>query len=67
MPPPRLKNPFHASAVPVLAVLAGLLISALPAAAGDAYKWTVQYLVDNSRTVFGRTQKVSPRHNRGLR
>src|SRR6266853_5156778 len=36
------------------------------AAAGDAYKWSVQYLIDNSRTVFGRPQKVSPRHNRGL-
>ena len=34
--------------------------------AGDAYKWSVQYLIDNSRTVFGRPQKVSPRHNRGL-
>ena len=34
--------------------------------AGDAYKWSVQYLIDNSRTIFGRPQKVSPRHNRGL-
>ena len=59
MPPLRLKNP-------CLAALTGLLLSALPAAAGDAYKWTVQYLIDNSRTVFGHTQKISPRHNRGL-
>lgn len=47
----------------------GLLIafsSVLPAHGGDAYKWSVQYLVDNSRTLFGRPQKVSPRHNRGL-
>ena len=36
------------------------------ASAGDAYKWSVQYIVDNSRTIFGRPQKVSPRHNRGL-
>ncbi len=40
--------------------------TALPAQAGDAYKWSVQYLIDNSRTLFGHSQKVSPRHNRGL-
>jgi sugar lactone lactonase YvrE len=34
--------------------------------AGDAYKWSVQYLIDTSRTVFGRAQKTSPRHNRGI-
>src|ERR1700709_139959 len=34
--------------------------------AGDRYKWSVQYIIDNSRTIFGRPQKVSPRHNRGL-
>ena len=66
MPPFRLKNPFSAATRPALAILAGLLLSALPAAAGDAYKWTVQYLIDNSRTVFGHPQKISPRHNRGL-
>ena len=66
MPPFRLKNLFSAATRTALAVLAGLLLSALPAAAGDAYKWTVQYLVDNSRTVFNRPQKISPRHNRGL-
>lgn len=60
MLPPRLKHFFP------LAVLAALLVATLPATAGDAYKWTVQYLLDNSRTVFGKTQKVSPRHNRGL-
>ena len=38
----------------------------LEAIAGDAYKWSVQYIIDNSRTLFGRPQKVSPRHNRGL-
>jgi sugar lactone lactonase YvrE len=45
---------------------AWLLISVALVSAGDAYKWSVQYLIDNSRTVFGRPQKVSPRHNRGL-
>ena len=66
MPPSRLKNRFPAVARLLLALLAGLWLSTLPAAAGDAYKWTVQYLIDNSRTVFGRPQKISPRHNRGL-
>ncbi len=36
------------------------------ASAGDAYKWSVQYIIDNSRVIFGRPQKVSPRHNRAL-
>lgn len=52
--------------ITALALVASFLGSALPAQAGDAYKWSVQYLIDNSRTVFGRPQKVSPRHNRGL-
>ena len=42
------------------------LALSLETMAGDAYKWSVQYLIDNSRTIFGRPQKVSPRHNRGL-
>ncbi len=42
------------------------LATAQPVHAGDAYKWSVQYLIDTSRSIFGRTQKVSPRHNRGL-
>lgn len=36
------------------------------ARAGDSYRWSVQYLIDNSRQGFGRPQTVSPRHNRGL-
>ena len=48
------------------AVLAALFVTACAAHAGDAYKWSVQYIIDNSRTIFGRPQKVSPRHNRGL-
>jgi DNA-binding beta-propeller fold protein YncE len=66
MPPGKLKN----SAFTVAAALAGFAATffygALPARAGDAYKWSVQYLIDNSRSVFGRPQSVSPRHNRGL-
>lgn len=50
----------------LFAVTGVLLISACPALAGDAYQWSVQYLVDSSRTVFGRPQKVSPRHNHCL-
>jgi hypothetical protein len=50
----------------LLVVTALLLTSVAVASAGDAYKWSVQYIIDNSRTIFGRPQKVSPRHNRGL-
>jgi DNA-binding beta-propeller fold protein YncE len=50
----------------LLAITALLLTSVTVASAGDAYKWSVQYIIDNSRTIFGRPQKVSPRHNRGL-
>jgi sugar lactone lactonase YvrE len=49
-----------------LPAFASLWLTAVPLHAGDAYKWSVQYLIDNSRTIFGRPQKVSPRHNRGL-
>jgi DNA-binding beta-propeller fold protein YncE len=52
--------------LPAFAAFTSLLLAAVPAHAGEAYKWTVQYLIDNSRTIFGRSQKVSPRHNRGL-
>jgi len=50
----------------LFASIAWLLISVQTVSAGDAYKWSVQYIVDNSRTAFGRPQKVSPRHNRSL-
>lgn len=46
--------------------LAAWLLSSLAAPAGDAFRWSVQYLIDNSRSVFDRPQKVSPRHVRGL-
>lgn len=49
-----------------LTATALLLISTSVASAGDAYKWSVQYIIDKSRTIFGRQQKVSPRSNRGL-
>ncbi len=49
-----------------LFVVSLLFAGAFTVSAGDAYKWSVQYLIDNSRAVFGRPQKVSPRHNRGL-
>ncbi len=47
-------------------VLLGATLCGASALAGDAYKWSVQYLIDNSRTIAGHSQKVSPRHNRGL-
>lgn len=62
MLPPSLKTP----SIRLLACAAWLVLLTPAVLAGDAYKWSVQYLVDNSRTVFGRPQKVSPRHNRGL-
>jgi sugar lactone lactonase YvrE len=45
-----------------------LLALSLPAwsAAPQAFKWSVQYLIDNSQSVFGRSQEVYPRANRGL-
>lgn len=46
----------------VLSLLAGAGLSQ----AADAYRWTVHYLIDNSRVVLGRSQKVSPRKGRGL-
>ena len=62
MLPPSLKI----RSLRLLACAAWLVVTAPVVLAGDAYKWSVQYLADNSRTVFGRSQKVSPRHNRGL-
>ena len=62
MLPPSLKKP----SIRLVASAVWLLVSVFTASAGDAYKWSVQYLIDNSRSVFGRPQKVSPRHNRGL-
>ena len=49
-------------------IVFGLLACAVPAwsAAPQAYKWSVQYLIDNSQSVFGRSQEVYPRANRAL-
>jgi len=47
-----------------LAVLAGA--ASARCAAPQAYKWSVQYLIDNSQSVFGRSQEVYPRANRAL-
>lgn len=51
-----------------LTILAGLLLGTMAAHAGapQAYKWSVQYIIDNSQSVFGRSQQVYPRANRGL-
>lgn len=53
-----------------LLLTGAILFSALNAVASnsgvEAFKWSVQYLIDNSQKVFGRPQTVWPRHNRGL-
>jgi hypothetical protein len=50
------------------ALLSSILLAATLslASAGDAYKWSVSYIIDNSETVAGRPQMVFPRRNRGL-
>lgn len=50
----------------VTIALLALTSALIPAQAGDTYKWTVQYLIDNSQAVSGQSQKVWPRRNRGL-
>lgn len=49
-----------------LATLAALLAITATGFTADAYKWSVQYLIDNSQSVQGNPQKVYPRRNRGL-
>ena len=63
MPPTRLKTSSFAILAAAISAFTGLLHSAH---AADAYKWSVQYLVDNSRSILGKSQKVSPRHTRSL-
>lgn len=46
--------------------LALLFTTALTSLGADAYKWSVQYIIDNSQPVQGLSQKKFPRHNRGL-
>jgi hypothetical protein len=52
--------------LPIGAIAAFTLASLVPAQAADTYKWTVQYIVDNSQLVQGQSQKIWPRRNRGL-
>lgn len=46
--------------------LASLFLFEASGFAQETYKWSVQYLVDNSQAVFGHPQDVFPRQNRGL-
>ena len=46
--------------------LAASIVAAIPAQSADTYKWTVQYLIDQSQSVFGQSQKIWPRRNRGI-
>ena len=48
-----------------VSLLACTAASAL-AEAPQAFRWSVQYLVDNSQSVFGRSQSVYPRANRAI-
>lgn len=52
------------------AVFIALLLSCLRGTASgqgvEAYKWSVQYIIDQSQPVFGRPQVYFPRQNRGL-
>jgi hypothetical protein len=57
----------HPRRLTALAIaLATAFAGIVPASAADTYKWTVQYLVDQSQVVFGQSQKLWPRRNRGL-
>lgn len=50
-----------------LAITFSVALFCLPSLrAGDTFKWTVQYLVDNSQACFGQSQKIWPRRNRGM-
>jgi sugar lactone lactonase YvrE len=49
-----------------LASIALFLALTAASLAADAYKWSVQYLIDNSEAVEGRSQMKFPRRNRGL-
>ena len=53
-----------------MAVLFGLQFFFMPGLAlgqgADAYKWSVQYLIDHTQSVFERSQSIFPRQNRGL-
>jgi hypothetical protein len=53
------------SALIVITLLSGAVLPG-HAAAPQAYKWSVQYLIDNSQPVFDRSQEVYPRANRAL-
>lgn len=78
--PPALQTPLLNVKIPVqtntlsprlflqrMAVAFSAALFCLPSLhAGDTFKWTVQYLVDNSQQCFGHSQKIWPRRNRGM-
>jgi sugar lactone lactonase YvrE len=43
-----------------------LPVGSLRGEGAEAYKWSVQYLIDQSQSVFGFSQERWPRHNRAL-
>ena len=50
----------------VAAVLSPVGFAKRAQAADESYHWSVQYLIDNSQSIFGRPQSKSPRNNRSL-
>lgn len=64
---PRFTNPQPRTLVHKLITSLAILVAFTASSLGaDAYKWSVQYLIDNSQSVFGNPQKKLPRRNRGL-
>ncbi|HEX4085086.1 MAG TPA: hypothetical protein VHY22_09255 [Chthoniobacteraceae bacterium] len=61
---PKKSSPVRLSLLAALSLLASA--AAASAAAPQAYRWSVQYLIDNSQPVFGKSQEVYPRANRAL-
>lgn len=67
MKKPKFLMRISATAVASLISCGGLCFGPLAKAeGGEAYKWSVQYLVDQSQTVQGRPQTIFPRCNRGI-
>ena len=63
---PMQLPPYRHRLVRTSALLIALFAAVASSRAGDTYKWTVQYLIDNSQAILGQSQKVWPRRNRGL-
>jgi DNA-binding beta-propeller fold protein YncE len=65
LPPSVRKTGFSKLCLAAFVVFS-FLSELAPGQGADAYKWSVQYLIDQSQPVFGRSQWLFPRHSRGL-